>query len=669
MLRHGRALVIFDGLDELLDTNYRQEIRSDIETFYNLYPTVPILVTSRVIGYEQSPLDKDNFEIFHLAQFDKDQIKEYVDKWFATDYELSQEQKTQKVESFLKESDVVPDLRSNPLMLALICNIYKGEGYIPKNRAEVYQKCATMLYSRWDSNRGINSSSQFEEYLLSLIQHLAFWIYSNENLQSGVSEHELKNKSRDYLNEWFFDNQLISENASEKFIEFCKGRAWIFTAVGTTLDGVELFQFTHRTFLEYFTAANIVSFYTCPETLLEFFYPKIIKREWDVVAQLAFHIQSRQIRGANDELLLGLLTDYEELPDIERLNVFSFTMRCLAFMIPRPQTTYFITERCIEECIGLGLNPKKINYLEDKRENYFTRQNDAIFLILNPIFYAAELNQEKIFECLKKTLIRKISSKDDMESLVSIDLCNSLRYYSRDLSAPNLDTPNNIFIKLDELRNEILKDSNKRIIELSAKYWYIALSCVFEGIFSIEDFLILYGLDKLFTSQKMLIPVRGTRSSFFEMIFRLFTLPHDYNDKYINVWREILNNLSNFIIKIPPPWIFKQSEYVHSNFMLNHFNRRPPHYILNKNSELFCFFVLLSIAYEIVNKTEECKEFLQSISEMNVPIIKFFMKTLNNEPKNINSLINDLKEFNFTQQQLEIIERGLKGKPYILFSE
>ena len=36
----GRAMVVFDGLDELLDTRHRQEISDDIESFCNLYPEV-----------------------------------------------------------------------------------------------------------------------------------------------------------------------------------------------------------------------------------------------------------------------------------------------------------------------------------------------------------------------------------------------------------------------------------------------------------------------------------------------------------------------------------------------------------------------------------------------------------------------------------------------------
>ncbi|WP_421909803.1 NACHT domain-containing protein [Methanolacinia petrolearia] len=218
-----------------------------------------------MIGYEQSPLDIVKFEVFHLAPFNNGQVEEYAKKWFSIDTELNPEQQIQKAGLFLKESKIVPDLRSNPLMLALICNIYRGENYIPKNRVKVYEKCAEMLYSRWDKSRGIISSIEFEDYLESLISELAYWIYSREDLQSGVSEYELIKKSAEYPCEWIYGNEVKSRKSAKKFVEFCKGRAWIFTSVGISPEGIELFQFTHRTFLEYFTAANIANTQTTPE--------------------------------------------------------------------------------------------------------------------------------------------------------------------------------------------------------------------------------------------------------------------------------------------------------------------------------------------------------------------------------------------------------------------
>jgi predicted NACHT family NTPase len=96
LLLNGRAVVLFDSLDELLDTSYRQEISGDIEFFCSLYPSVPVLVTSREVGYEQAPLDERRFELFRLAEFDEEQVRKYARKWFTVDTELTPEQQQQK---------------------------------------------------------------------------------------------------------------------------------------------------------------------------------------------------------------------------------------------------------------------------------------------------------------------------------------------------------------------------------------------------------------------------------------------------------------------------------------------------------------------------------------------------------------------------------------------
>lgn len=88
LLLNGRVIVVFDGLDELLDTSYRQAITGDIESFCTLYTAVPIIVTSREVGYEQSPLNEKMFEVFHLAPFSDSQVQEYVKKWFALETDL-----------------------------------------------------------------------------------------------------------------------------------------------------------------------------------------------------------------------------------------------------------------------------------------------------------------------------------------------------------------------------------------------------------------------------------------------------------------------------------------------------------------------------------------------------------------------------------------------------
>lgn len=331
LLLNGRVIVIFDGLDELLETSYRQKITSDVESFCNLYPSVPVLVTSREVGYEQAPLDEKKFEAYRLAPFNEEQITEYVTKWFRADIDLTPIQQQHKTQSFLNESGIVPDLRSNPLMLALMCNIYRGENYIPQNRPDLYEKCAVMLFERWDKTRGIVVPLPFEAHIRPAMMYLAHWIYTNDALQSGVDEEKLISKTADYLLEHRYDDREEAEMAARQFIEFCKGRAWVFTDTGAGL-----YQFTHRTFLEYFTAFHLVRKHSTPESLIKVLTKRIAKREWDIVAQLSIQLLNKYSEGAGDEILTVLVNTASQMDvtNAERWNLISFAARCLNFIVP-----------------------------------------------------------------------------------------------------------------------------------------------------------------------------------------------------------------------------------------------------------------------------------------------------------------------------------------------
>lgn len=337
LLTSGRLLVIFDGLDELLDTSYRLEITGDVESFCNLYPAVPCVVTSREVGYDQAPLDPEAFTTYRLESFGDGQVEAYARKWFSVaESHLPATERRQKADAFVKESQLVPDLRSNPLMLALMCNIFRGESYIPKNRPDLYAKCATMLFERWDKGRGILVTLPFEERLRPTMHYLAYWIYQSEELQSGVSEKQLVAASTDYLYPRRFEDRDEANAAAQKFVEFCRGRAWVFTDTGTTEAGDRLYQFTHRTFLEYFTAEYLVRNHHVTAELAHILLPRIEQSEWDVVAQLAFQLQSG-IEGALDELLDGLLQRAAAREGQARGNLLSFAARSLQYTVPSPR--------------------------------------------------------------------------------------------------------------------------------------------------------------------------------------------------------------------------------------------------------------------------------------------------------------------------------------------
>jgi hypothetical protein len=413
LLLSGRAFVIFDGLDELLETSYRREISDDVESFCNRYPAVPVLVTSRVVGYEQAPLEKSRFGIFRLIGFSEEQVSEYAKKWFCADQDLSRSQSLQMAEAFIEESRSVHDLRSNPLMLGLMCNIYRGESFIPRNRPAVYEKCALLLFERWDSRRRISVAFTFEDQLGPVMKFLAHWIYCDEGLQSGVTEEALVRKATDYLCEWRFESVELAERVAREFIEFSRGRAWVFTDTGTTADGEKLYQFTHRTFLEYFTAAYLVRVHPTAEDLGKVLHPRIEKREWDVVAQLAVQLLNKNVQGAGEALIRGFLK--QGAPSSPHVTYLSFAARCLEFVLPKPEIVREVVGACLKRSMPSSAS-SELGYYPGG--------------FIGELLYAAKENREVIAETLERSLVEATNSSSPKRAAAAFDILCMLPHFT-----------------------------------------------------------------------------------------------------------------------------------------------------------------------------------------------------------------------------------------------
>ncbi|MEG4201050.1 NACHT domain-containing protein [Microcoleus sp. Pol12A5] len=525
LLLNGRVVVIFDGLDELLDTSYRQEISGDVESFCSLYPSVPVLVTSREVGYKEAPLDEEKFEIFRLGSFDDDQVKDYVDKWFlATGSELEKE-RHDKVKAFIQESNVVPDLSSNPLMLALLCNIYRGEGYIPRNRPDVYEKCAVMLFERWDRGRGIEVYLPFQSRIIFAMMYLAHWIYTNETLQGGVTEGQLIAKATDYLCQRQFEDRDEAEKAGCDFIQFCRGRAWVFTDTGTMKGGERLYQFTHRTFLEYFTARHLVRISRNPENLQETLLPKICKREWDVVAQLAFRIQDKETEGAGDELLSTLIQKSHKTQGSEKWNLISFAARCLEFMVPSPSVRRDITKACLEFCIEWGIEQIENKQLSSAKLIDFDVAHPAREL-LSELLNSALENRTTIAETWKKLIIDIINDLDNNKSFIAyeIGVHSDIALVFNNLSTQRTTQE---YIEFWRGISEFIFESClNRIKTLSSKYYLICIDCIKSRKVSISELVDWHGINNLFENSSYTIFPNVVRSPVVELLW--------YNTFYIS---------------------------------------------------------------------------------------------------------------------------------------
>ncbi|MEV7011158.1 NACHT domain-containing protein [Streptosporangium sp. NPDC051022] len=351
LLFDGAAMVIFDGLDELVDTTRRAEIASIVELFCTEFPLARVLVTSRLIGYEQARLDPKQFTTYQVAGFDEGRVKDYVLRWFGEEDNTTPERAAELAEVFMIESASVPDLRANPLMLALMCILYRGEGSIPQNRPEVYEECAKLLFTKWDERRKIHVELQARHLIEPALRHLAYWLLTRDEAGATVSKRQLIEETTQFLSSHRFEDPDQARAAADQFVEFCRGRGWVFSDAGTTARGEELYTFTHRTFMEYFAAAYLAADCDTPADLAKRIAPRIARQEWDVPGQLAVQIKNKNSNRGGERVIEALLNERRYRATAGRGNVLSFLARCLSFVDPPPRLVRTLTDRILDHAL------------------------------------------------------------------------------------------------------------------------------------------------------------------------------------------------------------------------------------------------------------------------------------------------------------------------------
>ncbi|SES12762.1 NACHT domain-containing protein [Lentzea albida] len=339
LLRTGRAVVILDGLDELVQTELRRRVVSLVEGFAHLYPLVPILVTARKVGYEDAPLSTDLFVSSHIAEFDDDQVAAYVSRWFKLDEATSPAEQDQLISSFMEDSAQIAELRSNALLLTLLCAMYSSDRYLPHNLAQVYERCALMLFEQWDSKRGIDLPIKFHGRLRGAVQHLAWNMFSAAESGKPQTRTRVINSLAAYLDKKLDDHDE-SVAMAEEFLAHCTGRAWILADVGAT-ESEPQFGFTHRTFLEYFAAEHLVRAHRTAEALWAVLKPHV--EQWDVVAQIVLQLYDRNVEGGADELLTEALAD----------GGLGFAARALHHVAPSDRVVRSIVTAALDQFVSV----------------------------------------------------------------------------------------------------------------------------------------------------------------------------------------------------------------------------------------------------------------------------------------------------------------------------
>jgi len=269
-LESGNALLCFDGLDELPSPQFKQIIRDRIRGLLSTYPGNTCLITSRIVGYDNSIRLDETFQHHKVARLDLDEINQFIADWYTAreDNKKEREQNVKHLCSIINnpEHQAIRDLAYNPLLLTIIALVHRIDAVLPDERVVLYQKCTETLLNTWHTwkNRDTDdntSRNKTERRNRSRIEALAHWMHERSlNTQSGQRAIVPFAEAKEFLanhirrNERSLEREADAEDAADSFFEFVKARAGLLIEVGD-----QQYSFVHLTFQEYLTSAHIAT--------------------------------------------------------------------------------------------------------------------------------------------------------------------------------------------------------------------------------------------------------------------------------------------------------------------------------------------------------------------------------------------------------------------------
>jgi HEAT repeat protein/energy-coupling factor transporter ATP-binding protein EcfA2 len=236
-LKKGKCQLLLDGFDELATKERQEKITAEIQEFIEKYPKCQFIVTSRIAGYHD---ELRGFTKLELMEFDDKQIEKFIENWFGE----TNPKKAKSMLAAIKENEQIKTLARNPLMIAIIAIIYEEDRALPQKRAKLYERCAEVLLSKWDVQRGLKNKypSEKKEFIL---RKLAF--YGHSNNKRLMTEKEVMKE----LIRYFPQVQLKREDA-KPFLDEIWQRSYLLRQIS-----IDRYNFLHLSFQEYFTALEL----------------------------------------------------------------------------------------------------------------------------------------------------------------------------------------------------------------------------------------------------------------------------------------------------------------------------------------------------------------------------------------------------------------------------
>jgi GTPase SAR1 family protein len=343
----GRAVVIFDGLDEIFEPEARETVARRIAGFASDYPKARIIATSRIIGYRRKILEDAGFTHFTLQDLDEQQVVTFVDQWYSlalSDRPDEARDRRERIINSFKESASIRQLAGNPMLLTIMAIIGKHQE-LPRERWKLYEHAASVLIQHWDINKHLKDKDVDidvigEDDKKELLRRLAYKMQSGAGGLAGnyIHRDQLQEEFEGYLRERYGLPPVQAARVARTMIDQFRERNFILS-----LYGAHLYGFVHRAFLEYFCATAFVNrFEKTQEMTIDQLKQDVYGAHWQ---DRSWHEVLRLICGMIDEKFAGEIIDYLT-NDLRR--------PWSEYSIKQPPWNIALAVQCLSEVRNLG---------------------------------------------------------------------------------------------------------------------------------------------------------------------------------------------------------------------------------------------------------------------------------------------------------------------------
>ncbi|MFI9252665.1 NACHT domain-containing protein [Streptomyces sp. NPDC053069] len=254
-LADGNALLLIDGVDELLDGE-RRGVREWLRRLLAAYGDVRVVVTSRPAAAGADWLRRERFTALQLDRMSPPDLTTFVRQWHQAVRELGDElpcavddlpRYEQSLLSSLKDRPHLQSLAGTPLLAAMLCAMHLNQGSrLPRDRMELYRNALHALVHERDADRNVPSAVDSRLSLsdkLVLLRDLA-WRLSDNNRSDITLDQAATHTAKKLAG-----MRHLEEQNGARVLEQLRDRSGILRSPAEgRLD------FVHRTFQEYLAA-------------------------------------------------------------------------------------------------------------------------------------------------------------------------------------------------------------------------------------------------------------------------------------------------------------------------------------------------------------------------------------------------------------------------------